>query len=343
MKHAIDRRTLLAAGAAAAAGSAWGAAAEPAPVTLLNVSYDPTRELYKAYNPVFAADWKRKTGQTVTFEQSHGGSAKQSLSVLNGLQADVVTLGISSDIDILASQGRLLPENWRTRLPVESTPYTSTIVFLVRAGNPKKIRAWADILQPGVQIITPNPKTSSGGRWNYIAAYLQALKAPGGSDASAREFIRKLYQAVPVLDSGARGSTTTFVQRGQGDILLAWENEAYLAIDEVGPGKVEIVAPPVSVLAEPPVAWIDRVTERKGTTQVARAYLKGLYTERGQQLIGENYYRPRGVKAQEKFGARFPKIPLLNVKDYGGWAKLQPEHFGEGAVFDQLYKPGRPG
>ena len=315
--------------------------AQPAAVTLLNVSYDPTRELYKAYNTVFAADWKRKTGQTVNFEQSHGGSGKQSLSVLNGLQADVVTLGISSDIDVLASQGHLLPENWRSRLPVESTPYTSTIVFLVRAGNPKKIKTWSDLLQPGVQIITPNPKTSAGGRWNYIAAYLQALKAPGGTDTSAREFVRKLYQSVTVLDSGARGSTTTFVQRGQGDVLIAWENEAYLAIDEIGPGKVEIVAPPISVLAEPPVAWVDKVTERKGTSAVAQAYLKGLYTERGQQIIGDNYYRPRGLKAQEKFGARYPKIPMLNVRDFGGWSKLQPAHFGDGGVFDQIYKPAK--
>jgi sulfate transport system substrate-binding protein len=340
MNRLFTRRSALAGVTAAAAAAAGGRAlAQPAPVTLLNVSYDPTRELYKAYNPVFAENWRRRTGQTVTIEQSHGGSAKQALSVLNGLQADVVTLGISGDIDELALKGHLLAENWQTRLPNHSTPYHSTIVFLVRAGNPKKIRTWADLLQPGLQIITPNPKTSSGGRWNYIAAWTQALRAPGGSEASARAYLDKLYKAVPVLDSGARGSTTTFTQRGVGDVLLAWENEAFLAQDEMGPGKVEIVTPPLSVLAEPPVAWVDSVTARKQTTAVAKAYLEGLYSERGQEIIGQNYYRPLTLKAQAKFGARFPKIPLVNVRDYGGWAKLQPQHFADGALFDQLYKP----
>ena len=339
MSKFAHRRAVLAGTGASVANLFGGqAGAEPPPVSLLNVSYDPTRELYKAYNPVFAAAWKARTGQTVTFEQSHGGSSKQALSVLNGLQADVVTLGISADIDELAQKGHLLPENWRNRLPNRSTPYYSTIVFLVRAGNPKKIRTWNDLLQPGLQVITPNPKTSAGGRWNYIAAWAQALKAPGGSEASARAFVDKLYKSVPVLDSGARGATTTFVQRGVGDVLLSWENEAYLAIDEVGPGKVEIVAPPISVLAEPPVAWVDKVTDAKGTTAVARAYLEGLYSERGQEIIGQNYYRPLTLKAQAKFGSRYPKIPLLNVKELGGWEKLQPQHFADGALFDQLCK-----
>jgi sulfate transport system substrate-binding protein len=338
--HLNRRQAIIAGGAVAAvAGTARSALAAPPPVTLLNVSYDPTRELYKAYNAVFAADWKKKTGQEVSFEQSHGGSGKQALSVLNGLQADVVTLGISSDIDILASQGHLLPATWESRLLAHSSPYTSTIVFLVRAGNPKNIRTWADLVKPGVQIITPNPKTSAGGRWNYIAAYAQALKAAHGNESAARDYVKKIYQAVPVLDSGARGSTTTFVQRGQGDVLLAWENEAFLAADEIGPGKVEIVAPPISVLAEPPVAWVDKVVERKGTAEVAKAYLKGLYSERGQDIIAKNYYRPRSLKALEKYGSRYPKIPLINVRDLGGWSKLQPEHFGDGGVFDQLYKP----
>ena len=339
MQRLPTRRTALIGAAAAGVAAGSRAFAQPAPVTLLNVSYDPTRELYKAYNPVFAENWKRRTGQDVTLEQSHGGSGKQALSVLNGLQADVVTLGISGDIDELAVKGHLLAENWQSRLPDQSTPYHSTIVFLVRAGNPKKIRTWADLAQPGLQIITPNPKTSSGGRWNYIAAWISALKAPGGSETSARAFLEKVYRAVPVLDSGARGSTTTFTQRGVGDVLIAWENEAFLAQDELGPGKVEIVVPPISVLAEPPVAWVDTVTERKHTTAVAKAYLEGLYSERGQDIIGQNYYRPLTIKAQAKFGARFPKIPLVNVRDYGGWARLQPQHFADGALFDQLYKP----
>lgn len=334
------RRLALGMGIATAA-MAGRADAAPGPVTLLNVSYDPTRELYKAYNPVFAENWRRRTGQSVTIEQSHGGSAKQAMSVLNGLQADVVTLGISGDIDELAGKGHLLPQDWQKRLPNQSTPYHSTIVFLVRAGNPKKIRTWADLLQPGLQIITPNPKTSSGGRWNYIAAWAQALKAPGGSEASARAFLEKLYRAVPVLDTGARGATTTFAQRGVGDVLLAWENEAFLAQDELGPGKVEIITPPISVLAEPPVAWLDAVTSRKQTTAVARAYLEGLYSERGQEIIGQNYYRPLTLKAQAKFGGRFTRIPLLNVRDFGGWARLQPQHFADGGVFDQLYRPPR--
>ena len=340
MPRRPSRREALT-GAAAISLSAGAAGAEPAPVSLLNVSYDPTRELYKAYDPVFAASWKARTGQTVTIEQSHGGSSKQALSVLNGLQADVVTLGISADIDELAIRGHLLPETWRSRLPNQSTPYYSTIVFLVRAGNPKKIRTWNDLLQPGLQVITPNPKTSAGGRWNYIAAWAQALKASGGSETGARAFVERLYRSVPVLDSGARGSTTTFVQRGVGDVLLAWENEAWLAADEIGPGKVEIVAPPISVLAEPPVAWVDKVTTQKGTTAVAKAYLEGLYSERGQEIIGQSYYRPLTLKAQARFGGRYPKIPLINVRDLGGWARLQPQHFADGAIFDQLYRPAK--
>ena len=340
MNRILTRRSaLLGVSAATAVAAGSRAFAAPAPVTLLNVSYDPTRELYKAYTPVFAENGHRRTGQTVTVEQSHGGSAKQALSVLNGLQADVVTLGISSDIDELAHRGHLLADTWQSRLPNHATPYHSTIVFLVRAGNPKKIRTWADLLQPGLQVITPNPKTSSGGRWNYIAAWISALKAPGGTEASARAYLDRLYKAVPVLDSGARGSTTTFTQRGVGDVLLAWENEAFLAQEELGPGKVEIVTPPLSVLAEPPVAWLDTVTARRQTTAVARAYLEGLYSERGQEIIGQNHYRPLTLKAQARFGARYPKIPLVNVREHGGWARLQPQHFADGALFDQLYKP----
>ena len=335
----LTRRAAALSGLAAAAGFAGRAAAASAPVTLLNVSYDPTRELYRDYNATFAAYWLKKTGQTVTIQQSHGGSSKQALSVLNGLQADVVTLGISADIDELALKGHLLSETWRSRLPNESTPYSSTIVFLVRAGNPKKIRTWADLVQPGVSIITPNPKTSAGGRWNYIAAWAQALRAPGGSEAAAKAFVQKIYRQTPVLDTGARGSTTTFVQRGVGDVLLAWENEAYLALAEAGPGKVEIVTPPVSIFAEPPVAWVDSVTDKRGTTTVSKAYLQGLYSEVGQDIIGKNFYRPLTLKAQAKFGGRFPSLNLLRVADLGGWSKLQPQHFGDGGLFDQLYAP----
>ena len=336
-----SRRRLLAAaalgaGASALGGTAWAQATKP--VTLLNVSYDPTRELYKAYNAVFAADWKAKTGQDVTIEQSHGGSGKQAGSVINGLQADVVTLALGYDIDALAKV-KLIPPNWQGRLPNNSTPYTSTILFLVRKGNPWKIRDWGDLLRPGIEVITPNPKTSGGARWNYLAAYAYALKRPGGNDASARAFIQKLYTQVPVLDTGARGATTTFAQRGIGDVLLAWENEAFLALDEIGRDKLEIVAPSMSILAEPPVTVVDRVVDKRRTRTVADAYLRGLYSERGQEIIARNHYRPRSQAAFTKFGGQFPKLPLVDISLFGGWARAHATHFADGAVFDQIYKP----
>ncbi len=327
------------AGAVTAVGVAAGsnANAAPPPVTILNVSYDPTRELYKAYNAVFAADWKRKTGQDVTIEQSHGGSGKQALSVINGLQADVVTLGISADIDAISQKAKLIAPGWQSRLPQNSTPYTSTIVFLVRKGNPKHIRDWGDLIQPGVQIITPNPKTSSGARWNYVAAY--AWAARHGGDAAARAYLAKLYAQVPVLDTGARGSTITFTERGIGDVLLAWENEAYLAINELGPGKFDIVNPSLSILAEPPVSWVDGVVSKRGTGAVSEAYLRGLYSQRGQEIVAENYYRPRNPAVLAKYASKFPKIPLVNIVDYGGWPKVEAVNFADGGVFDQIYKP----
>ena len=331
----FDRRRVLASGVAAATGMSGVAHAALPDVTLLNVSYDPTRELYKAYNAVFAADWKRKTGQNVTINQSHGGSGKQALSVINGLQADVVTLGISSDIDAIGEKTKLIAPNWQSRLPQNSTPYTSTIVFLVRKGNPKRIKDWPDLLQPGVQIITPNPKTSSGARWNYMAAY--AFAAKHGGDAAAQAYLSKLYLQVPVLDTGARGSTITFTERGLGDVLLAWENEAYLAINEMGPGKFDIVYPSLSILAEPPVAWVDGVVDKRGTKAVAEAYLRGLYSRRGQEIIAQNYYRSRA--SDVKGPVQFPNIPLVNIKDYGGWSKVEAAQFADGGVFDRIYKP----
>jgi sulfate/thiosulfate-binding protein len=334
----IDRRLVLAGGVLTGLGLAGNGHAAPAPVTLLNVSYDPTRELYKAYNAVFAADWKRKTGQEVTIRQSHGGSGKQALSVINGLQADVVTLGISADIDAISSKAGLIAPNWQSRLPQNSTPYTSTIVFLVRKGNPKGVGDWGDLVKPGVQVITPNPKTSSGGRWNYMAAYAWASKR--GGDRAAVDYLTKLYRQAPVLDTGARGSTITFAQRGLGDVLLAWENEAFLALDEMGPGKFEIVIPSLSILAEPPVAWVDKVTAARGTQAVAEAYLRGLYTAKGQEIIAQNYYRPRDPGVLAKYGARFPKVPLVNIADFGGWTKVEAAQFADGGVFDRIYKPG---
>jgi sulfate transport system substrate-binding protein len=318
---------------------AGGAAADPAPVTILNVSYDPTRELYKAYNALFAADWKKRTGQDVTIQQSHGGSGKQALSVINGLQADVVTLGLAGDIDEIAAKAKLLPANWQTRLPYDSTPYTSTIVFLVRKGNPKAIHNWSDLIRPGVSIITPNPKTSGGARWSYLAVYGWALRQPGGTDAKARDFLAKVYGQVPVLDSGARGSTTTFAQRGLGDVLLSWENEAYLALDELGRDKVEIVTPPSSILAEPPVSIVDKVVDHRGTRAVSQAYLEGLYTEPAQELIARNFYRPRSKAAHDKFASQLPNIPVFTIRDLGGWTKVAQIHFADGGVFDQIYKP----
>ncbi|MDB5453023.1 MAG: sulfate transporter subunit [Caulobacteraceae bacterium] len=338
----VSRRSLLGAAAGAGAASLIGgqAFAQAKPVTLLNVSYDPTRELYKDINVAFAADWKRRTGQTVTIQQSHGGSGKQARSVIDGLAADVVTLALAGDIDEIAKRG-LTARDWQKRLPQNSTPYTSTIVFLVRKGNPWKIRDWGDLLKPGVGVITPNPKTSGGARWNYLAAWAWATKQPGGTPAKAQEYLAKLFKQVPVLDSGARGATTTFAQRGLGDVLLAWENEAHLATEEFGP-KFDIVFPSLSILAEPPVSLVDKVVARKGTAQVAGEYLKFLYAPAAQDLIGKNHYRPRDPAALAKYAAKFPKIPLVTIDDpmFGGWAKAQPQHFGDGGLFDKIYKPG---
>jgi sulfate/thiosulfate transport system substrate-binding protein len=335
----LSRRGMLAAGLGAAiAAPGLDCQAQGKPVTLLNASYDPTRELYKAVNTAFAADWKKRTGQTVTIQQSHGGSGKQARSVIDGLPADVVTLALAGDINEIAKRG-LTAGNWQSRLPQNSTPYTSTIVFLVRKGNPWKIRDWGDLVKPGIQVITPNPKTSGGARWNYLAAWAWAMKQPGGNPATAQAFLQKLYRQVPVLDTGARGSTTTFAQRGLGDVLLAWENEAHLAGEEFGP-KFDIVAPTVSILAEPPVAVVDKVAARKGTAQVATEYLKFLYTPVGQDLIGKNYYRPRDAATLAKYAAKFPRIPMVTIDDpmFGGWAKAQPQHFADGGIFDKISK-----
>ncbi|HWK75301.1 MAG TPA: sulfate ABC transporter substrate-binding protein [Povalibacter sp.] len=313
--------------------------AHAASVTLLNVSYDPTRELYEDYNKEFAKFWKAKTGDTVQIRQSHGGSGKQARTVIDGLPADVVTLALAGDIDALVTNGKLLPVNWQSRLPHNSSPYTSTIVFLVRKGNPKGIKDWGDLIKPGVSVITPNPKTSGGARWNYLAGWAWALKQPGGNEASAKEYTRKLFKNVPVLDTGARGATTTFVQRGIGDVLLAWENEAFLSIKELGPDKVEIVMPSLSILAEPPVAVVDKVALRRGTREVATEYLKHLYSPEAQEIIARNYYRPIDAQVAAKYASQFPKLDLVTIEDFGGWAKTQKEHFADGGVFDQIYAP----
>lgn len=315
------------------------APARAAPVSLLNVSYDPTRELYTEYNAAFARYWKAKTGQDVRINQSHGGSGKQARSVIDGLSADVVTLGLAADIDAIATQGRLLPLNWASRLPDNSSPYTSTIVFLVRKGNPKGIRDWGDVIRPNLQVITPNPKTSGGARWNYLAAWAWALHQPGGNDATAKEFVRKLYKNVPVLDTGARGATTTFAQRGIGDVLIAWENEALLAIRQLGADKLQIVVPTVSVLAEPPVTVVDRVVLRRGTREVAQAYLQYLYSKEGQEIVARHFYRPRDPEVLAKYASQYPRLNLVSIADFGGWAKAQATHFAEGGVFDQIYSP----
>ena len=338
-KHWLPRLAVMAVFALVTATLFGVPRANAAEVTLLNVSYDPTRELYVDYNAAFAKYWKAKTGTDVKINQSHGGSGKQARSVIDGLAADVVTLALAADIDAVATQGKLLPINWASRFPENSSPYTSTIVFLVRKGNPKAIKDWSDLVKPGIQVITPNPKTSGGARWNYLAAWGWALKQPGGSDATAKEFVRKLYKNVPVLDTGARGSTTTFVQRGLGDVLIAWENEALLALKELGGDKLEIVVPTVSVLAEPPVAVVDKVVLRRGTREVAQAYLQYLYSKEGQEIVAKNYYRPRDKEVAAKYAAQYPKLNLVTIADFGGWSKAQPTHFGEGGVFDQIYSP----
>ena len=306
-------------------------------VTMLNVSYDPTRELFQDYNAAFAKYWKSKTGQDVTIERSHGGSGKQARSVVDGLPADVVTLALAYDVDAVADHG-LLAKDWQKRLPLASTPYTSTIVLLVRKGNPKGIKDWDDLLKPGVAVITPNPKTSGGARWNYLAAWGFAQKKYGSAE-KAKEFIGKLYQQVPVLDTGARGATVTFVERGVGDVLLAWENEAFLALKEFGANKFEIVAPPQSILAEPPVTIVDKVADKKGTRNAADAYLQYWYTKEGQEIAARNFYRPRDAEIAKKYENSFAKVELFTIDDvFGGWTKAQKEHFADGGIFDQIYK-----
>jgi len=325
----------------AAAVLVLSTAAHAAEVSLLNVSYDPTRELYQDFNKAFAAHWKAKTGDDLKNKQSHGGSGKQARAVIDGLAADVVTLALAYDIDEIANRG-LIAKDWQKRLPHNSAPYTSTIVFLVRKGNPKGIKDWSDLARPGIAVITPNPKTSGGARWNHIAAWGYALKQPGGNEKTAQEFLTKIYKNVPVLDSGARGSTTTFIERGIGDVLVTWENEALLAIKELGPEKVEIVSPSVSILAEPPVAVVDKVVDRRGTRKVAEAYLQFLYTDEGQEIAAQNYYRPIDEKIAKKYATQYPKLKLFTIEEVaGGWNKAQKTHFADGGIFDQIYAPSR--
>jgi sulfate transport system substrate-binding protein len=323
----------------AAPFAAARAGAAPTPVTILNVSYDPTRELYDDYNAVFAKYWKAKTGQSVTVQQSNGGSGKQARAVIDGLQADVVTLALAYDIDAIGSQGNLLPANWQTRLPDNSTPYTSTIVFLVRSGNPKHIKDWGDLIKPGVSVITPNPKTSGGARWNFLAAWAYALKLPSGNAEKAKAFVAALYRNVPVLDSGARGSTTTFVERGLGDVEIAWENDAFLAVNDLGKGKFQIVVPKQSILAEPPVSIVDKVVDRKGTRAVAQAYLQYLYSPAGQEIVAKHYFRPRNAAVAKKYARVFPTLKLVTIESFGGWQNAQKTFFADGGVFDQIYQP----
>ena len=318
------------------------ASVQAAEVTLLNVSYDPTRELYTEFNAAFAREWQKQSGDKVVFRQSHGGSGKQARGVIDGLEADVVTLALAGDIDAIAEKAKLLPVDWQQRLPYNSAPYTSTIVFLVRKGNPKGIKDWNDLVKPGVAVITPNPKTSGGARWNYLAAWGYALKQNNGDEAKARAFISALFKNVPVLDSGARGATTTFVQRGLGDVLLSWENEAFLALKAFGADKFEIVAPPLSILAEPSVALVDKVVDKHGTRKVAESYLNYLYSPQGQEIAGHNFYRPRLPEVAKKFEKQFPALQLLTIdKDFGGWKQAQQKHFADGGIFDQIYQPGR--
>ena len=316
-------------------------AANPPAANILNVSYDPTRELYDDYNAAFAKYWRAKTGQTVTVEQSNGGSGKQARAVIDGLAADVVTLALAYDINAIAQKAKLLPPNWQSRLPNGSTPYTSTIVFLVHRGNPKHIRDWNDLVRPGVSVITPNPKTSGGARWNFLAAWAYALAQHGGNDASAKAFVTKLYKNVPVLDSGARGSTTTFVERGIGDVEIAWENDAFLAVEKLGPGKFQIVRPSLSILAEPPVALVDSVVDKKGTRAVAQAYLEHLYSPEGQSIIAHHYFRPRLASVAKRYSWQFPAMNMVTIQKFGGWDKAQATFFADGGVFDQIYQPNQ--
>lgn len=307
-------------------------------VTLLNVSYDPTRELFQDYNAVFAKYWKAKTGQDVIVQQSHGGSSKQARAVIDGLDADVVTLALAYDIDAISDKAHLLPSTWQSRLPNNSSPYTSTIIFLVRKGNPKKIKDWDDLVRPGISVITPNPKTSGGARWNYLAAWGYALRKSGGNESKARDFVSKLFANVPVLDSGARGSTTTFVERGMGDVLIAWENEVLLGANDLGKDKFEVVVPSTSILCEPVVSVVDKVVDKKGTRAVAQAYLEYLYSSEGQEIAAKRYYRPRSAVVLKKYAAQFPNIKLFTIADIAGdWKKAQAKHFADGAIFDQVY------
>jgi sulfate/thiosulfate transport system substrate-binding protein len=314
----------------------------PSQISLLNVSYDPTRELYEDFNAAFAKYWKGKSGQDVKINQSHGGSGKQARTVIDGLEADMVTLALAYDIDAISEKAQLIPANWQSRLPDNSSPYTSTIVFLVRKGNPKGIKDWNDLVKPGVSVITPNPKTSGGARWNYLGAWGYALKQPGGDENKAKAFVSQLYKNVPVLDSGARGSTTTFVERGIGDVLISWENEALLAVKELGKEKFEIVYPSVSILAEPPVTIVDKFVDKHKTRAIAQAYLEYLYTPEGQEIVAKNYYRPRNAAAAIKYAAQFPKLNLFTINEvFGGWQKAQKTHFADGGLFDQIYQPGK--
>lgn len=310
--------------------------------TLLNVSYDPTRELYREFNAAFLEKWKEETGESVPIRMSHGGSGAQARAVIDGLEADVVTLALEADIDAIAERTGKIPPDWRARLPNNSAPYTSTIVFLVRKGNPKQIRDWGDLVREGVEVITPNPKTSGGARWNFLAAWAWALEEYGGDEEKAREYVGELYRHVPVLDTGARGSTTNFVQRGIGDVLLAWENEAFLAVQELGPEEFEIVVPSISIKAEPPVALVDGNVDQKGTRELAEAYLEFLYSDVGQRLAAKHFYRPANLDAADpQDRERFPDLKLVTLDDFGGWKEAQPRFFGDGAIFDQIYRPGR--
>jgi sulfate/thiosulfate transport system substrate-binding protein len=333
-----SRTFILVAALVAALGAP--AAAQNNKVTLLNVSYDPTRELYQDVNAAFAKAWQAKTGQTVTINQSHGGSGKQARAVIDGLQADVVTLALAYDVDALSRLGRLIPADWQKRLPNNSTPCTSTIVLLVRKGNPKHVRDWDDLVKPGISVVTPNPKTSGGARWNYLAAWGYA-KRKYGTDDKAQAFIAKLYKNVPVLDSGARGATTTFVQRGIGDVLIAWENEALLATEKLGKDQFEIVVPSVSILAEPPVSIVDKVVDKRGTRKVAQAYLEFLYSAEGQEIAARHYYRPQQADVLARYAKVFPKVTLFTIDEvFGGWTKAQKAHFDDGGIFDRIYEPG---
>jgi len=337
MKRGI---TVLLGGLALLVASPGGATAKE--LTLLNVSYDPTRELYQDFNTAFARHWQETTGDKLTIKQSHGGSSKQARAVIDGLNADVVTLALAYDVDALCEKGKLIPPDWQKRLPNNSAPYTSTIVFVVRKGNPKGVKDWDDLVKPGVSVITPNPKTSGGARWNYLAAWGYALKKWGGDEGKARDFVARLFKNVPVLDTGARGATTTFVQRGIGDVMVAWENEAFLALKESDKGVFELVAPSLSILAEPPVTWVDKVVKRRGTRAVAQAYLEYLYSPEGQEIAAKRYYRPRLESVRAKYAEVFPKVELFTIDEvFGGWQKAQKTHFADGGVFDQIQSASR--